>query len=360
MEAIESYAPGRAEVLGNHTDYNEGLVLAIAINCGTRVLAEKTDDPTLDLFAKDLDQRYSAPLDDLKPTDTESWPNYMLGVAKELQQRNVALSGTKLTVSSTVPIGGGLSSSAAMEMSTALAFRKLYPYDLPDLEIAKVGQAAEHHFAGVHCGLLDQIASLMSKKDHATYIDFRTLQIDHLPLSADYRFVLIHSGVSHALVAGEYNERRASCEQAAKALGQSALRDVTPEGLEAGKNDLSEKAYKRAYHVVHENNRVAQAKEFLLSGNMQGFGALMSESHLSSRDFFENSCPELDFLVETAQAEESCLGARLCGGGFGGGTINLVETSQAETFAQSMKARYLEKYGREAKILITDACDGAR
>lgn len=358
---ISTYAPGRAELLGNHTDYNEGLVLSLAINTGTTIQATPLESGELQLESSDLQSSWNGSVDKLEPQKDKdnSWANYMLGVMDELQKRSIRIGGASLKVSSTIPIGAGLSSSAALEIATALTFKKLYPYELADLEIAKVGQASEHRFTGVKCGLLDQISVLMGKANHATYIDCRSFEIRHLPLGTDSVFVIIHSGAKHALTSGEYNERRESCEEAARLLGKNALRDVSSAELEEAKSRLPEQAYKRALHVVGESERVAHAVSYLANHNMEAFGKLMFQSHDSSVAYFENSCEELDILIDLAKAEPGCLGARLSGGGFGGATINLVRKDSVEAFKDTMARAYEAKTNIKPLILETPACDGA-
>jgi galactokinase len=365
MEA-ETYAPARAELLGNHTDYNEGLVMAIAINVGTRITGGAREDNLLHLESEGFPEAWSGALDSLEPQREPSptWPNYIIGVAQALQDRGVKLTGADLRISTTIPIGSGLSSSAALEMATARQLlklsRDLNPKELDDLEIARAGQWAEHQFSGVKCGLLDQISVLMSQAGHVTFIDCRSFEIRHVPLNDEVEFVIVHSGVNHALTGGEYNDRRHDCEEAARVLGVPALRDVTPGELEERKGELSEQVYHRAAHVVGENARVASAVSCLAQGNMESFGNLMFESHRSSIEHFANSCEELDFLVDTARGFDGCLGARLSGGGFGGATINLVAREKAEPFGRHMADAYGNKYGNKPLILVTTACDGAR
>ncbi|MDR2463534.1 MAG: galactokinase [Verrucomicrobiales bacterium] len=356
---ITTYAPGRAELLGNHTDYNEGLVLSLAISYGTTISADANDAGEINLYAREFDRHWSGKLDNLAPQGRETWANYILGVVAQLRRRGVTVSGFDAEISSTIPIGAGLSSSASLEIATALTVQKLFPYEMSRLDLARVGQAAEHTYAGVKCGLLDQISVALSKQNHATYIDCRAFEISHLPLGADVEFVIAHSGVKHALTAGEYNERRESCEAAARLLGVKALRDVTASGLEAARAKLPGRVYKRAAHVVGENERVTRARDLLANNKMKEFGALMFESHESSIHNFENSCEELDFLVGEARKSPACLGARLSGGGFGGATINLVRRKDADPFCASLSAAYEQQYGKRPLILKTEACAAA-
>jgi galactokinase len=356
--SFSAYAPGRAELLGNHTDYNDGLVLSLAVNRGTTVTGSPLPDNRIALRSRDLSETWEGSLKAIQPGPAEAWYNYVLGVVEELRRRQVFLGGFELEAASTLPIGAGLSSSAALEAATALFLKKIYPYELDPLEIAKACQAAEHTYAGVKCGLLDQISVLFAKADHATFIDCRSFEVRHLPLGTDTRFVIVNSGVKHALVAGEYNERRASCEQAAHLLGKKALRDTTTAELNDARDRLPELIWKRARHITGENERVAQAVGFLATGHMDAFGKLMFESHDSSVRHFENSCPELDFLVETARGITGCLGARLSGGGFGGATINLVRADAVETFAADIAAAYQNRYGSTPLVLATEAAAG--
>lgn len=352
-------APGRVELLGNHTDYNEGLVLSLAINKHTTIEATPLPGGKIRLRSLDLLKTWSGNLAEIRPQTEETWVNYVLGIFSELQKRGAHLDGAELKIASTIPIGAGLSSSAALEMATALALKKLYPYDLPTLEIARVGQGAEHHYANVLCGLLDQISVLMGRAGHATFIDCRSFSVQHLPLDPNTVFVIVHSGVNHALAAGEYNERRESCEEAARLLGKKTLRDVTRSELEKMRHSLPETVFHRALHIVGENERVTHAVGFLAYGDMEALGRLMFQSHQSSRTNFENSCRELDILVELAQMHPACLGARLSGGGFGGATINLIRREQAENFKEAIRESYLSYSGIVPLVLETEACDGA-
>ncbi|MDZ4788306.1 MAG: galactokinase [Blastochloris sp.] len=356
---FSTYAPGRAELLGNHTDYNEGLVLSLAINTGTKIEATRLDGKALRFESRDLQRQWQGALDQITPQSDESWVNYILGCFAGLQERGVALGGADFKISSTIPIGAGLSSSAALEIATLLSLKKLYPYDLAPLELARVAQQSEHLYAGVKCGLLDQISVLMSRENHATYIDCRSFEIRHLLLNPKMVFVIIHSGAKHALVSGEYNERRESCEKAAALMGKKALRDVSSSELEEFRPTLPEQAYKRAKHVVGENERVAHAVSYLAHNNMEAFGKLMFQSHQSSIDYFENSCEELNLLVQLASQQAGCLGSRLSGGGFGGATINLVRKEAADAFKNEVGQAYQALTKLNPVIIETPACSGA-
>ncbi len=353
---IQSYAPGRAELLGNHTDYNEGLVLAIAVDRGVTLTGTVRGDDAIFLAAPDMGEACEGSVSKLAPEKEKTWANYLLGVMAQFQKRGLAFGGVDLRIESDLPPGAGLSSSAALETATAFFLKHAFHHAaLTPLELAKIGQGAEHEYVGVKCGLLDQIASIFSKAGQATVIDCRTFEVRNAPLTAGVSFVIANSGVKHALVAGEYNERREACEEAARTLGIRALRDIDPAGLEKRAGELSPAALKRARHVVGENDRVAQATRLLEAGDMKAFGQLMFASHESSIVNFENSCPELDALVAAAKGVEGCYGARLSGGGFGGATINLVAAGREEALIAALEAAV-----PGTKCLVTKAADGAR
>lgn len=352
---IKVYSPGRAELLGNHTDYNEGFVLAIAVNRGTTVEGQTRSDRKVRLTAHDLGETFETSLDQIKPVTQQTWANYVLGVVAQMQRAGHALGGFDLAISSNLPMGAGLSSSAALEIATALFLQKAFGFSLSPLETAKAGQKAEHEFTGVKCGLLDQIAVLFGREDAVTFIDCRSYEVKTVPIPHDIAFIVANSNVKHALVGGEYNERREDCEAAAHALGVPFLRDVDRATLEKNRGKMNDRQFRRALHVVGENERVLAGIKALESNNAAAFGKLMYESHESSRFNFENSCQELDELVEAAQKIKGCQGARLSGGGFGGATINAVNSGLKDAFVEDLKKAY-----PPASCLITTACAGAR
>lgn len=351
---IQIYAPGRAEILGNHTDYNQGLVMSIAVDRGTTIKGNIRYDGRICLVASDLNQRFELSIAELKPQQDQEWVNYVLGVYDQFLKRGLPPKGFDLEISSNLPMGAGLSSSAALETATALFLQEIYQTHFERLELAKIGQAAEHEYVGVKCGLLDQISSLFGKKDHLIRIDCRTLEIQNIPIPSGCQFVIANSKVKHALVSGEYNERRESCEAAAKALGVVALRDVSPEFLEKNKSKLTPLALKRAKHIVGENDRVLQAEKALRLKEIKTLGSLLWSSHQSSIENFENSCKELDLLVAAARKVKGCLGGRLSGGGFGGATVNLVENGSIDEFTQKMTSAL-----SSTECLVTSASEGA-
>ena len=363
---IVAYAPGRVEVLGNHTDYNEGLVLSAAINYGTFFAIAPVDGPLCRLVAGDLMHEVAFQVDSPKPVTEDTWANYCLGVHAGLLEKTSLAQGYLGMFLGDIPQGSGLSSSAALETTTALALAARYGIELGKLEAAKIGQKAEHTFAGVKCGLLDQISSLYGKEDMLVKTDFRSLEVENVPLSPDAVLLVCNSNAKHALVDGAYNERRADCEAAAAyfkgVLGHpvTALRDVSLAEWRQFKSGLPERVANRAAHPVGEDERVLAGAKLLESGDLVGFGKLMFESHESSRALFENSCEELDILVELAHETDGVFGARLSGGGFGGSIVVLVERDKAEAAGKSIAAAYAKRTGKTCDVRAIRASEGAR
>ena len=354
MKSITAYAPGRAELLGNHTDYNEGYVLALAVNRGTTITAQPRTDRQIEIHSRELGKTETIALDKLLAERVAPWSRYVLGVVDQFRRCDLPIDGFQAEISGNLPLGAGLSSSASLENATVILLTKLFGAKLDPMQMARLAQKAEHDFVGVRCGLLDQIASLMSKEKHATFIDCRTTEVDHVPLDGKVSVIIANSNVKHALVGGEYNERRSDCEAAAHALGVSFLRDASTEMLKARKSELADRIYRRALHITGENERVLEGSAALRKGDVKRFGELMFISHESSRVNFENSCPELDRLVAAARKTPGVLGARLSGGGFGGATINLVEKGREEEVVKALTAAL-----PEATCLVTHASDGA-
>ncbi len=350
-----AHAPGRAEWLGNHTDYNDGLVLGIGLEVGATVRVRSVEERQLCLRAEDLDEERVCDLDSLRPVEAGSWANYAIGVAAGFLARGAKGRGVELSIRSTVPMGAGLSSSAALECATARALQQAWDTGFDDMELARIGQEAEHKFAGVRCGLLDQVTSLFAARDHAVFFDCRSLEVQRVPVPQDARFVIVQSGVKHALSDGAYNERRAECEEAARILGVGTLREATAAMLDAAERDgrLHGAPLRRARHVVGENARVAAAVEALPAGDLSTVGRLMNESHESSRTLFENSCAELDLLASEARKIPGCFGARLTGGGFGGAVLALVRGGTEEEFVKSIGDRASSVWGRVPQTLVT-------
>ncbi len=374
-------APGRLEVLGNHTDYNDGLVLSIAIDRYLEIVASPRADGLVELVSAAFPQGETFPTDQLVPNPAAPWASYLKGVLDQLRRTGVRFGGFNAAIHSQIPLGAGLSSSAALEVATALIVRELYPYQLtgpgplhppardargrfpacsPDetLALAKLCRAAENQFVGVQCGLLDHLSSLCGEAGKVLEIDFRYLTVKAAPLP-DAAIIVCNSGVKHALVGGEYNELRANCEGAARALGAPSLRSVNLRTLLAHRDRLTTRQFECAHHIVTEIERVVLAELALRESDQRRFGQYMFQSHESSRDWLRNSACELDVLVDLARRQPGCLGARLSGGGFGGATINLVRPEHAEEFMRAMAAGYREQTGLTLEPMRCAIVDGA-
>jgi galactokinase len=344
--------------LGNHTDYNEGLAIAAAIHLGVTVRAERVDASVIEISSETNGRGANVSLENLPRLEEERWANYPIGVVKILRETGFEIGGLRLRVSSNLPPGSGLSSSAAFEVATAVAALELFNFKIEPMALAQLCQKAENEFVGVRCGLLDQASSVFGKEDEVILLDFRATSALTVPMASDVAVLLVDSGVPHQLTGGEYNERRSQCQTAASALGVNALRDVTSEGVRAAPLDPLIRA--RALHIAGENERVLAGVAALQNGRMHQFGELMFQSHESSRRNFENSTPYLDALVEIASETEGVLGARLTGGGFGGATIWLVDKDKAQHILTRVSGAYRQKTGATCTALITKASQGAR
>jgi galactokinase len=363
-------APGRVNLLGEHVDYNEGPVLPVAIDRAVRLAFAPREGSRVHLKAVDLKAEVSFDLDSLaEKTDIHgkplpAWAVYPAGVAWALQQHGLEVRGLEGTYTSDVPIGAGLSSSAAVEVAFAAAWQALGGWKIDRMRLAQYCQQAEVQYVGVNSGLMDQFASAYGVAGHALYFDTRSLEWQPIPLPAGTAVVIADSGVRRSLAGSAYNERHTACEQAVNLLRQvlpgiRTLRDVTPAQLIAYAHLLPEVTYKRARHVVEECARVDQAVLLLKQGQAQAFGRLMFAGHASLRDLYEVSCPELDRLVEIAATLPGCLGARLTGAGFGGCTVNLVEEDRAQVFIERLMECYLKETGRQAQVYLCKASQGA-
>jgi galactokinase len=360
MNDLSARAPGRVELLGNHTDYNEGVVLAAAINHAVIARGAATEAGRIVLASALAAQPVDVSLTDFAPlTGAAAWANYALGVVACLQQDGFALRGFRMSIESDVPAGAGLSSSAALEVATACLLKKLFALDLEPLALAKLCRRAENDFVGVQCGLLDQATSVFGKRGQAVYLDCRSEAVENIPLPLDTSLLVYDGGVEHRLTGGEYNERREQCFAAARALGVKALRDVDSAQLAAARATLDPIVYRRALHIVGEDERVFAGIDCLRKGDGATFGSLMFASHESSRVNFENSTPELDTLVELARAIPGVLGSRLTGGGFGGATVSLVESAAAPAVAKRLAAEYLARTGTPGRAYLCESADGA-
>lgn len=357
------FAPGRVNIIGEHTDYNDGFVMPCAINYGMAVSFAKRNDSIWRVYAIDINEQDEFDLSQDFTQSEHKWANYVRGVVKYIQEQCPEFKqGADLVMTSDVPMSSGLSSSAALEISIGKTCQVLGNLPLSLAQIALIGQKAENKFVGANCGNMDQLTSALGQKDHLIMIDCRSLDITPTPVPQGYSIAIINSNVKHDLVTGEYNSRRQECEQAAKFFGVKALRDVTPEQFHARENELkaeSELAYKRAKHVVYEDQRVLDAVVALKANDMVKLGQLMGESHDSMRDDFEITIPEIDYLVELAQvAIGKNGGARMTGGGFGGCIVCLVPNEKVEALRQLIADNYEKQTGIKETFYLCTASDG--
>ncbi len=360
-------APGRLEIIGNHTDYNDGFVLSSATDFATCFAVRYVPGKTCKLYSADLDSEVVFDLDNLSELVPGDWSNYVKGMAVELGKLG-AVSGFEGFIKSTVPLSAGMSSSAALEIASGMALKELFKVELTKEELAKAGQRVENQYVGVNTGLMDQFSSVFGKEGSLILSDFREDKVlKNVDIPRGYVFVVANSLVKHNLVESEYNIRRESCERALKALqkecpgsGYMALRDVTIDELLKAKNCMDHSDFFKALHIVGENTRVLEGVEALEAGNIKKFGELLFESHESSRVNFKNSCEELDYMVELAKSIPGCVGARLSGGGFGGISVHLVEESMAESYRERLSTAYKIRVGKNLETFVCGVGKGAQ
>lgn len=361
-----AFAPGRVELLGNHTDYNDGFVLLAAIDRGTVVVGRPAEGPLCHLYSINLGRTARFSLARLRHDPKEPWADYAKGVLDELRKSGVEVPAFDAVVLGSIPLGSGLSSSAALEVATALFAKALTHYKMDRVEIAKLCRRAENHFVGVPCGILDQFSSLFGEENSAVFLDCRSYEHVVLPLPrADLDIVIANTLTKHALVDGLYAKRRESCLKAAAFFAGvnpdvEALRDVPAELFETHESKLDEETRKRARHVITENQRVLEARKALRQGDAALYRQCMVGSHESSRDNFENSTPELDCLIDIARELPGFHGGKLSGGGFGGCTVNLVEDRRVAEFERALKDGYAERFGASPEIVRCKPAAGAR
>ncbi len=353
-------APGRVNLIGEHTDYNDGFVLPMAIDHAVWLALRPRDDKTVRLFSLDLETESAFELDSL--TKGSDWIEYPKSIAYELMKAGYELRGFDAVMTGDVPRGAGLSSSAAVELAVARAFAAVSGFEWDAPKMAKISQKAENEWVGVNCGIMDQMASAACKEGHALFLDCRSLEIQHAPLPQSVSIVILDTSTRRGLVGSAYNERRNQCEEAARWFGVKALRDVSVSEFERKTKDesgLSEVALKRARHIVTENARVLEAMEVMKAGNVKRLGELFNASHDSLRDDFEVTNDALNIMVDCAREQVSCYGARMTGAGFGGCAVALVKEENAAEFATSVSAAYRQKSNMEAAVYVCKASEGA-
>jgi len=358
-------SPGRINLIGEHTDYNEGFVLPAAIDKEIVIAIQKNGSQECRLFSHDFHESLTFDLDDFERMNG-GWGNYVMGVVAQLQKAGYELEGFDLVFGGDVPVGAGLSSSAALENGVCLALSELFGLGLERLAMLKYAQKAEHEFAGVQCGIMDQFASMMGKDNHAIRLDCRSLEFNYFPIElGNYQIILCDTQVKHSLADSAYNDRRRECHEGVEAIQKyhpsvQSLRDVTVDMLDEVKADVSEVVYTRCKYVIEENERLLKGCELLEQGDIKGFGQQMYGSHDGLSKMYEVSCKELDFLADFAKSKETVAGARMMGGGFGGCTINLVEKAHKATFEKEVAAAYKDEFGTDLQIYEVAVTDGTR
>ena len=357
-------SPGRINLIGEHTDYNNGFVLPAAIDKKVIVGIRKRDDDLIVMYAEAFEEKKEVKIPEMKPQG--DWADYMLGVVAQLIKKDYVVGGFEILLTGDIPIGAGLSSSAAVECATIFALNELFHFGLEKMEMVQMAQMAEHEYAGVKCGIMDQFASMFGKKDHLIKLDCRSLEYEYIPFqNQDFVLVLFNSNVKHALVDSEYNIRRNQCNEGVEMIRKyhpqiNSLRDADTEMVEKYIRPQDELIYRRCHYVVSENIRLLQLCEALNHNNLDNCGKLMHETHLGLSEDYEVSCPELDLLVKIAMEQPGVIGARLVGGGFGGCTINLVRKENLESVIYEVENGYKLSSGKEATTYIVNVEDGTK
>ena len=363
------FAPGRVNLIGEHTDYNGGHVFPCALTIGTYMAARKRDDRKLRFYSMNFDNLgvVESSLDEFTPDPNGLWINYPMGVMWAFEGRGMKLeSGLDIVLFGNIPNGSGLSSSASLEVVTGYMLKDIYGFDVTNQDLALIGQYSENNYNGCNCGIMDQFASAMGKKDNAIFLDCNTLDFEYAPIVLDgAKIVVTNSMVKHSLVTSAYNDRRNECETALKELQKvtdiKTLGDLTEDGFEQYKDAIKDPVrQKRAKHAVYENQRTIRAVEALRNNDVKLFGQLMNASHESLRHDYEVSCEEIDILVDLAQAMPGVIGSRITGGGFGGCTVSIVEDATVDRFIEEIGKTYKEKVGHEAEFYVVEIGDGAK
>ena len=359
-EGVLYVAPGRFNLIGEHTDYNGGFVFPGAIDKFIMAEIKPNDTDKVRVYSVDIDEYCEFGLNE-EDAPAQQWASYIFGVCREIIKRGGVVKGFDAVFAGNVPLGAGLSSSAALESCFANALNELFNDNkFPKMELAKIGQSTEHNYCGVNCGIMDQFASIHGKKDNLMRLDCRSGEFEYFPFKLDgYKLVLVDSRVKHELVDSPYNKRRESCERVAATLGVETLRDADMAMLDAAKDKISEEDYKRAKYVIEEKQRVLDVCDALVAGDYETVGRCMYGTHEGMSKLYEVSCEELDYLNDIAK-ECGVAGSRIMGGGFGGCTVNLVKDELYDNFIETAKVKFNEKYGHEPKIYPVIVSDGAR
>ena len=353
------FSPGRINVIGEHTDYNDGFVFPAAVDKGIIAAISKSSQSKSVAIASDLNETYEFSVEAVEPLKGGNWRNYILGVVGEIQKKGLQVGNFKLVFGGDIPNGSGMSSSAALENSVVFGLNELFELGLTKEEMIFISQKAEHNYVGVNCGIMDQYASMFGMKDHALLLDCRTTVATPFLIDfKDYELLLINTNVKHSLADSAYNNRRAACENAASLLGIKALRDATEADLTKIKDQISEEDYQKVLFVVQENNRAQAASEAMTANDIEKLGELVFGSHNGLQNQYKVSCDELDFLVDLAKESDDVIGARMMGGGFGGCTINIVKKGKSAAFVAKVAPLYKEKFKKECSPYTVNISDG--
>lgn len=364
QEPLIVRSPGRVNIIGEHTDYNNGFVLPAAIDKAAYIAMSLRDDDEIHLQAQDLNETFSIDLNNLKPVGDTSWPNYILGAVAQFQKKNIPIKGFNAILTSDVPMGAGLSSSAAVECATVFALNELLQTNLDKVEMVLMAQKAEHEYAGVMCGIMDQFASVMGKRNYVIKLDCRSLEYEYVPFNLDgIKILLLNTNVKHSLASSEYNTRRQECEQAVAWIKEhepnvNSLRDATEAMLDKYVLPKDELIYKRSRFIVQEINRLQKGCEDLNNGDIQALGKKMFDTHDGLSKMYAVSCKELDYLVDFVRENNDVIGARMMGGGFGGCTINLVKENSIEALVNAIQPAYEAAMGLPLSYYIASIENG--
>ncbi|MCL4134851.1 UNVERIFIED_CONTAM: hypothetical protein GTU68_031096 [Idotea baltica] len=358
-DPILIFSPGRINIIGEHTDYNDGFVFPAAVDKGIAAAIQKSKSNTSTAYALDMDSKIEFQLDKLKPSKEGSWENYVFGVVAEIQNRNKIVGNFNIVFKGNIPGGAGMSSSAALENSVVFGLNELFNLGLSKHDMILISQKAEHNYVGVNCGIMDQYASMFGIEDHALLLDCRTIESKPYKIDfKDHQLMLINTNVKHSLSDSAYNERRSACESISKLLGIKALRDATEADLETIKDKVTPANYQKALYVIQENNRAEKASKAMEANDLETLGALIYESHEGLSNQYKVSCDELDFLVDQAKANKNVLGARMMGGGFGGCTINLVHKDHAKSFGETASKAYEKQFDKACSVYFIKLSQG--
>jgi len=355
------FSPGRINLIGEHTDYNEGFVFPAAINMGIALAIQKSDTESSQVYALDKKEIYEFSLNNIQPLKDGSWRNYVLGVISEIQKLGIVLENFNISFAGDIPGGAGMSSSAALENSVVFGLNELFNLKISKEQMILISQKAEHNYAGVRCGIMDQYASMFGKNKSALLLDCRTIKSKSFKIDfKNYRLLLINTNVKHDLSESAYNDRREACERVSKLLKIKALRDACKQDLETIKEQISKEDYSKATYVIEENKRVEEFTKAINIDSLKTLGALLYQSHDGLSTKFKVSCKELDFLVEQTKSNKNILGARMMGGGFGGCTINLIKKTEVANFKKEIGTNFKNEFNRDCSIYQVKLSKGTR